>query len=180
MRALYLSDRQHLLSRAWVPKGCFKHISFELALNIGKRIKGHYDKSVPLLPHCSHIHHFSEAGVPCVPGYHGSNQSTEYLREQASNIGYPVLIKAIMGGGGKGMRIVENDASFLEALESARRESRKAFGDDDVLVEKYITRPRHIEVQVFGDTLGNVVSLWERDCSVQRRHQKIIEEVSFS
>jgi 3-methylcrotonyl-CoA carboxylase alpha subunit len=88
-----------------------------------------------------------------------------------------VLIKAIMGGGGKGMRIVEDDNFFLESLESAKRESRKSFGDDHVLVEKYITQPRHIEVQVFGDMLGNVVSLWERDCSVQRRHQKIIEEV---
>jgi 3-methylcrotonyl-CoA carboxylase alpha subunit len=83
-----------------------------------------------------------------------------------------------MGGGGKGMRIVEDDAAFLDALESAKRESRKSFGDDNVLVEKYITQPRHIEVQVFGDMHGKVVSLWERDCSVQRRHQKIIEEVN--
>jgi 3-methylcrotonyl-CoA carboxylase alpha subunit len=118
------------------------------------------------------------AGVLCVPGYHGTDQSPENLRSQAQKIGYPVLIKAIMGGGGKGMRIVEEDESFLEDLESAKRESQKSFGDDRVLVEKYITQPRHIEVQVFGDILGNVVSLWERDCSVQRRHQKIIEEVS--
>ena len=88
--------------------------------------------------------------MPCVPGYHGSNQSPEHLRVEAGKIGYPVLIKAIMGGGGKGMRIVEDDASFLELLESAKRESRKSFGDDKVLVEKYITQPRHIEVQVFG------------------------------
>jgi 3-methylcrotonyl-CoA carboxylase alpha subunit len=83
-----------------------------------------------------------------------------------------------MGGGGKGMRIVENEDRFFESLESARRESQKAFGDQNVLVEKYITEPRHIEVQVFGDKFGNIVSLWERDCSVQRRHQKIIEEAS--
>lgn len=94
-------------------------------------------------------------------------------------MGYPVLIKAVLGGGGKGMRIVRSADEFLEALESARREARKAFGDDRVLVETYIERPRHVEVQVFGDMMGNVVSLWERDCSVQRRHQKIIEEVGF-
>lgn len=88
-----------------------------------------------------------------------------------------MLIKAVLGGGGKGMRIVRNADEFLDALESAKRESIKSFSDDRVLVEKYIVKPRHIEVQVFGDALGNVASLWERDCSVQRRHQKIIEEV---
>ncbi|KAF7302849.1 hypothetical protein MKEN_01247100 [Mycena kentingensis (nom. inval.)] len=118
------------------------------------------------------------AGVPCVPGYHGDTQTPEFLFEQAQSIGFPVLIKAIHGGGGKGMRTVTTPtfAAFQEALSSAQRESLKAFGNDTVLVEKYIERPRHVEVQVFADTLGNVVSLWERDCSVQRRNQKIIEE----
>lgn len=120
------------------------------------------------------------AGVPCVPGYHGSDQSPEKLALEAEQIGFPVLIKAVMGGGGKGMRIVHSAAEFPQALESARREAQKSFGDERVLVEKYIVRPRHIEVQVFGDSFGNVVSLWERDCSVQRRHQKIIEEVRCS
>lgn len=118
------------------------------------------------------------ADVPCVPGYHGESQTTDVLLSAASSIGYPVLIKAILGGGGKGMRIVRSADEFPEALESARREARKAFGDERVLVETYIERPRHVEVQVFADMQGNVVSLWERDCSVQRRHQKIIEEVS--
>ncbi|KAG8927346.1 hypothetical protein FRC02_008263 [Tulasnella sp. 418] len=118
----------------------------------------------------------TKAGVPCVPGYHGSDQSPSLLASQAESIGYPVLIKAVMGGGGKGMKVVESAEGFGEALESAKREALKAFGDERVLVEKYIVRPRHVEVQVFGDQQGNVVSLWERDCSVQRRHQKIIEE----
>ncbi|KAF7337808.1 hypothetical protein MSAN_02254900 [Mycena sanguinolenta] len=120
----------------------------------------------------------SAAGVPCVPGYHGDTQTPEFLFEEASKIGFPVLIKAIHGGGGKGMRTVTTPtfAAFQEALSSAQRESRKAFGNDAVLVEKYIERPRHVEVQVFADTMGGVVSLWERDCSVQRRNQKIIEE----
>ncbi|KAJ7146385.1 carbamoyl-phosphate synthase L chain, ATP binding domain-containing protein [Mycena epipterygia] len=118
------------------------------------------------------------AGVPCVPGYHGEDQAPEFLFEEATQIGFPVLIKAIHGGGGKGMRTVTTPtfAAFQEALLSAQRESLKAFGNDTVLVEKYIERPRHVEVQVFADTLGGVVSLWERDCSVQRRNQKIIEE----
>ncbi|KAJ2917817.1 hypothetical protein MD484_g2588, partial [Candolleomyces efflorescens] len=120
----------------------------------------------------------SDAGVPCVPGYHGSNQDPDFLFSEAQKIGFPVLIKAIHGGGGKGMRTVVEPTkeAFNEALLSAKRESLKSFGNDTVLVEKYIQRPRHVEVQVFADTLGNAVSLWERDCSVQRRNQKIIEE----
>ncbi|KAG8887801.1 hypothetical protein FRB98_008983 [Tulasnella sp. 332] len=116
------------------------------------------------------------AGVPCVPGYHGTNQDPAHLLACAEEITFPVLIKAVMGGGGKGMRTVHAKDDFMEALESAKREAMKAFGDERVLVEKYIVRPRHVEVQVFGDQFGDVVSLWERDCSVQRRHQKIIEE----
>ncbi|KAI0352194.1 hypothetical protein OH77DRAFT_1428725 [Trametes cingulata] len=118
----------------------------------------------------------SAAGVPVVPGYHGTNQDPNFLQQEASRIGYPVLIKAVHGGGGKGMRIVHSAGEFHDALESAQREARKAFGNADVLVEKYIERPRHVEVQVFADRLGGCVSLWERDCSVQRRNQKIIEE----
>ncbi|KIK17342.1 hypothetical protein PISMIDRAFT_685375 [Pisolithus microcarpus 441] len=116
------------------------------------------------------------AGVPCVPGYHGTDQDPQHLFAEASKIGYPVLIKAIHGGGGKGMRVVSQPNDFMDELESAKRESLKAFGDQNVLVEKFIERPRHVEVQVFADTMGGVVSLWERDCSVQRRNQKIIEE----
>ncbi|KAJ2404778.1 hypothetical protein GGI10_005480, partial [Coemansia sp. RSA 2530] len=117
-----------------------------------------------------------EAGVPVVPGYHGENQETGFLKERALEIGYPVLIKAVMGGGGKGMRIVQKPEDFEMMLESSRREAIKSFSDDKVLVEKYLTTPRHVEVQVFADKLGNAVHLFERDCSVQRRHQKIIEE----
>ncbi|KAM3581946.1 hypothetical protein VKS41_005386 [Umbelopsis sp. WA50703] len=117
-----------------------------------------------------------KAGVPVVPGYHGENQDPRFLMEQADKIGYPVLIKAVKGGGGKGMRIVNRPEEFLEMLESSKRESIKSFGDDKVLVEKYLVRPRHVEVQVFADTHGNTVHLFERDCSVQRRHQKVIEE----
>ncbi|KAI6102682.1 hypothetical protein EDD16DRAFT_1644900 [Pisolithus croceorrhizus] len=116
------------------------------------------------------------AGVPCVPGYHGTDQDPRRLFAEAAKIGYPVLIKAIHGGGGKGMRVVSQPNNFMDELESAKRESLKAFGDQNVLVEKFIERPRHVEVQVFADTMGGVVSLWERDCSVQRRNQKIIEE----
>lgn len=120
----------------------------------------------------------SAAGVPCIPGYHGENQDPTYLYNQAKQIGFPVLIKAIHGGGGKGMRVVTNSSepAFQEALLSAQRESLKAFGNNTVLVEKYIEQPRHIEVQVFADSYGDAISLWERDCSVQRRNQKIIEE----
>lgn len=116
------------------------------------------------------------AGVPLIPGYHGENQDGTFLKQQADNIGYPVLIKASAGGGGKGMRIVEQSSDFIDLLESCRREAITSFGDDKVLVEKYALKPRHIEIQVFGDTHGNYVHLFERDCSVQRRHQKVLEE----
>ena len=116
------------------------------------------------------------AGVPLVPGYHGEDQDPALLRSEADRIGYPVLIKASAGGGGKGMRIVDNAADFDAALASCKREAINSFGDDAVLVEKYVLRPRHIEIQIFGDSHGNVVYLFERDCSVQRRHQKVLEE----
>jgi 3-methylcrotonyl-CoA carboxylase alpha subunit len=118
----------------------------------------------------------AEAGVPVTPGYLGEDQSPDRLKKEADAIGYPVLIKAVAGGGGKGMRRVEDAAQFIDALESCKREAASSFGDDRVLLEKYITSPRHIEVQVFGDSHGNVVHLFERDCSLQRRHQKVIEE----
>ncbi|WP_300577436.1 acetyl/propionyl/methylcrotonyl-CoA carboxylase subunit alpha [Phenylobacterium sp.] len=117
-----------------------------------------------------------QAGVPVTPGYHGETQDPGHLAAQAEQIGYPVLIKAVAGGGGKGMRKVERAADFAEALGAARREAAAAFGDDRVLLETYVARPRHIEVQVFGDAHGQVVHLFERDCSLQRRHQKVIEE----
>lgn len=116
------------------------------------------------------------AKVPLVPGYHGADQDAALLEREAARIGYPVLIKASAGGGGKGMRVVEKAEDFLAALDSCRREARNSFGDDAVLVERYVQRPRHIEIQVFGDTQGDVVYLFERDCSVQRRHQKVLEE----
>ncbi|PWY90856.1 3-methylcrotonyl-CoA carboxylase subunit alpha [Aspergillus heteromorphus CBS 117.55] len=116
------------------------------------------------------------AGVPCVPGYHGDNQDVNFLEAEADKIKYPVLIKAIKGGGGKGMRIAQTKAEFQAQLQSAKSEAMNSFGDDHVLVEKYITTPRHIEVQVFADKHGNSVALGERDCSIQRRHQKILEE----
>ena len=117
-----------------------------------------------------------KAGVPLVPGYHGADQDPAMLRHEADRIGYPVLIKASAGGGGKGMRVVEKSEDFAAALASCQREARNSFGSDAVLVEKYVQRPRHIEIQVFGDTHGNCVYLFERDCSVQRRHQKVLEE----
>ena len=116
------------------------------------------------------------AGVPLVPGYHGDAQDAALLRKEADRIGYPVLIKASAGGGGKGMRVVGKAADFADALAAAKREAASSFGDDRVLIEKYLTRPRHIEVQVFADTHGHCAYLFERDCSVQRRHQKILEE----
>ena len=117
-----------------------------------------------------------KAGVPLVPGYHGADQNPELLKREADRIGYPVLIKASAGGGGKGMRAVEKSEDFAEALASCQREAQNSFGDQAVLIEKYVQRPRHIEIQVFGDTQGNCVYLMERDCSVQRRHQKVLEE----
>ena len=117
-----------------------------------------------------------KAGVPLVPGYHGAAQDAAALQKNADGIGYPVLIKASAGGGGKGMRIVDKAADFAAALASCQRESKASFGDERVLLEKYLTRPRHIEIQVFADTQGNALYLFERDCSVQRRHQKVLEE----
>jgi 3-methylcrotonyl-CoA carboxylase alpha subunit len=117
-----------------------------------------------------------KAGVPLVPGYHGAEQGPAFLKKQADRIGYPVLIKASAGGGGKGMRAVEKAEDFEAALASCQREAKNSFGDDAVLIEKYVQRPRHIEIQVFGDTQGDCVWLFERDCSVQRRHQKVLEE----
>lgn len=116
------------------------------------------------------------AGVPITPGYHGTDQDAKLLKAKAGMIGYPVLIKAVAGGGGKGMRKVEAEADFDAMLASCQREAKSSFGNDDVLIEKYIQSPRHIEMQVFGDSHGNVVHMFERDCSLQRRHQKVIEE----
>lgn len=117
-----------------------------------------------------------KAGVPLVPGYHGREQDAALLEREAGRIGYPVLIKASAGGGGKGMRVVERAEDFAAALASCQREARNSFGDDAVLIERYVTRPRHIEIQVFADAHGECVYLFERDCSVQRRHQKVLEE----
>src|SRR5512139_3133008 len=117
-----------------------------------------------------------KAGVPLVPGYHGADQDARLLQHEADRIGYPVLIKASAGGGGKGMRVVEQREDFAGALASCQREAQSSFGDAAVLIEKYVQRPRHIEIQVFGDRHGNYVYLFERDCSVQRRHQKVLEE----
>jgi 3-methylcrotonyl-CoA carboxylase alpha subunit len=117
-----------------------------------------------------------KASVPLVPGYHGDNNDPQFLAGQAERIGFPVLIKASAGGGGRGMRKVDKAEDFVAALASCQREAKASFGDDHVLVERYVTKPRHIEIQVFGDTQGNCVYLFERDCSVQRRHQKVLEE----
>ncbi|MDP7604607.1 MAG: biotin carboxylase N-terminal domain-containing protein, partial [Alphaproteobacteria bacterium] len=118
----------------------------------------------------------TEAGVPVVPGYHGEDQNDEVLARAAEETGYPVLIKASAGGGGKGMRLVEDADAFARELAGARREAKGAFGDERMLIERFVSRPRHIEVQVFGDAEGNVIHLFERDCSLQRRHQKVVEE----
>ena len=117
-----------------------------------------------------------KAGVPVVPGFHGERQDAKFLKEKAYEIGYPVLIKPAAGGGGRGMRRVDKHADFETALEGAIRESQSAFGSGRVLIEKYIAAPRHIEVQIFADRHGNAIHLGERDCSLQRRHQKVIEE----
>src|SRR5580658_240114 len=118
----------------------------------------------------------AQSGVPLVPGYHGADQDPAVLAAAAERVGYPVLIKASAGGGGKGMRVVETPEDFARALASAKREALLSFADDRMLVEKYLTRPRHIEIQIFADTQGNTISLFERDCSIQRRHQKVVEE----
>src|SRR5689334_16747786 len=117
-----------------------------------------------------------KAGVPCVPGYQGADQGDAVMLAEAKKIGFPVMIKAVAGGGGRGMRLVANAAAFPDALRSARSEAQGAFGDGSVILERAILNPRHIEIQVFGDSHGNAVHLGERDCSVQRRHQKLIEE----
>jgi 3-methylcrotonyl-CoA carboxylase alpha subunit len=118
----------------------------------------------------------TKAGVPVLPGYLGENQDPKFLRSQADAIGYPIMLKARAGGGGKGMRVVRGTGEFDDLLAACRREAKNSFGDDGILIEKYLERPRHIEIQIFGDTYGNCVYLFERDCSVQRRHQKVIEE----
>ncbi|TXH97645.1 MAG: acetyl-CoA carboxylase biotin carboxylase subunit, partial [Rheinheimera sp.] len=118
----------------------------------------------------------SKAGVPLVPGYHGDNQDEQFLAAEANRIGYPLLLKAAYGGGGKGMKVVWQASEFLEQLNSAKREALNGFGNDKILMERYLTKPRHVEIQVFADNFGNAVYLHERDCSIQRRHQKVIEE----
>ena len=118
----------------------------------------------------------SKAGVPLVPGYHGDNQDESFLALEADKVGYPLLLKAAYGGGGKGMKVVWQKSEFLEQLQSAKREALNGFGNDKILMERYLTKPRHVEIQVFADNFGNAVYLHERDCSIQRRHQKVIEE----
>ncbi|MFN3582123.1 MAG: biotin carboxylase N-terminal domain-containing protein, partial [Pseudomonas sp.] len=117
-----------------------------------------------------------DAGVPLVPGYHGADQDLQQFIAAATQIGYPVLLKAVSGGGGKGMKVVENQAELAANLQSAQREAQAAFGDSRMLIERYLERPRHIEIQVFADQTGNCIHLNERDCSIQRRHQKVLEE----
>ena len=117
-----------------------------------------------------------KTGVPVIPGYHGDNQDPEFLSQQADEIGYPVMIKARAGGGGIGMRRVNEPSAFQAALKAAQREAKASFGDPHILIEKYIDKARHIEFQIFGDSHGNIIHLFERDCSLQRRHQKVIEE----
>src|SRR5262249_21905349 len=114
--------------------------------------------------------------VPIVPGYFGEDQSLDTLTEQAKLIGFPVLIKASAGGGGKGMRVAEKASELAESIEGAKREAKAAFGDDAIMLERYLAEPRHIEVQVLGDNYGNIIHLGERECSIHRRHQKVLEE----
>ncbi|MBU2223982.1 MAG: ATP-grasp domain-containing protein, partial [Gammaproteobacteria bacterium] len=118
----------------------------------------------------------SKAGVPLVPGYHGDNQDEAFLAAEADKVGYPLLLKAAYGGGGKGMKVVWQKSEFIEQLHSAKREAQNGFGNDKILMERYLTKPRHVEIQVFADNFGHAVYLHERDCSIQRRHQKVIEE----
>lgn len=117
-----------------------------------------------------------EAGVPCVPGYEGDRQDLEYLADQAEQIGFPIMVKASAGGGGRGMRLVQQATELIEALQTARSEAENAFGSGELILEKAVIAPRHVEIQIFGDTHGNYVYLFERDCSIQRRHQKVVEE----
>lgn len=117
----------------------------------------------------------SKAGVPLVPGYHGDNQDEVFLAQEADKVGYPLLLKAAYGGGGKGMKVVWQKSEFIEQLQSAKREALNGFGNDKILMERYLTKPRHVEIQVFADNFGNAVYLHERDCSIQRRHQKVID-----
>src|SRR5258708_33118966 len=117
-----------------------------------------------------------KAGVPLVPGFHGEAQDEKTLADAADRIGFPVLVKASAGGGGRGMRIVRSAAELAAAIVSAKREAKAAFGDDRMLIEKYVDNPRHIEVQIIGDSHGNLLSLFERECTLQRRHQKVVEE----
>ncbi len=117
-----------------------------------------------------------DAGVPVTPGYHGDNQDPDYLKQMADEMGYPVMLKAVLGGGGKGMRMVPDESEFFDMLDAAKREAMKGFADDDMLIEKFLTEPRHVELQVFADQHGNAVHLNERDCSLQRRMQKVLEE----
>jgi 3-methylcrotonyl-CoA carboxylase alpha subunit len=117
-----------------------------------------------------------DAGVPVTPGYHGDNQDPNHLKQQADDMGYPVMLKAVLGGGGKGMRMVAKEEDFFDALDACKREAMKGFADDAMLIEKFLTQPRHVELQVFADTHGNAVHMNERDCSLQRRMQKVLEE----
>ena len=155
-------DRRGRRSRQWVARGNRCSIS----RSISRWLKRQSESKDIMIA----------AGVPCIPGYHGANQDPDALQAEAAKIGYPVLLKAVKGGGGKGMRIARTAAEFKDQLISAQSEARNSFGDDRMLVEKYIITPRHIEVQVFADSHGNCVALGERDCSIQRRHQKILEE----
>lgn len=149
----------------------------DLVLNSGLKFIGPSSESIILMGDKKGSKIYVERfGIPLIPGYHGDSQEPEFLKAEAKKIGYPVLIKATAGGGGKGMRVVEREEAFLDSLEGAKREAKSAFGNDIVILEKYILNPRHIEVQVLSDQHGNHIHLYERECSIQRRHQKIVEE----